>query len=322
MIDLSGSVTDCTQIKSIEFREGLSQATATCEVVCADTDLSIGDLVTVVIQGETVMTDGVVRQIVQRVPQYDYVVSIQDKLCLAVDYFIVPDNPASPYLATNIKAEDLVEDMLEAAGLTLADKGTTIFTYGTAEPVPIKLVSAWNMIETIGRVTGFTTYADAAGDIHFVERKTYVTASDTVSIHSFTTGSGGDILDIEYERSTKNLINRVVVYGGVSNEISYTAQASSPYLPAGFYKSMVVAHPLIDNLPAATATADVNLEMFNRLTETVSLKSTGYPEHRARQIVDITESFTGLTSSTLWLIFDVRHTLSAGGLESNYTLVR
>lgn len=320
-IDLDASVTGVTGLKSVEFREGMSQATATVEVVCTAHSLSVGDSVDVTLMGESVMVGGFVRKIIERKPQFDYVISIQDILSRALDYFIVSDDPNDAYEAINIKAEDLVEVMLDMAGLTLTQKDVTIFTYGTADPVKINLVSSWSMIETINRVTGFITYADADGLIRFVERPPYVTASDTVSVHSFTTGSG-DIIEIDYTRSTSGLCNRIVVYGASGSNIFYTAQAVSPYLPSGFYKSIVVAHPLIDSMATAIGTANVNLAIFNRLTETVTLRALGSAVRRAREIVDITESFTGLTSATKWLVFDVRHTLAEAGFESNYTLVR
>lgn len=320
-IDLSASVTGVTDLVSLEFRQGMSQAASTLEVIAITHSLSIGDSVDCVMMGTTVMTAGIVRKIIQRVPEMDYIISVQDLLCRALDYYIVSDNPATPYVPQNIKAEDLVEVMLGFAGLTLTEKQVTIFTLSTSGSVGINLISAWSEIELLNRITGFDTYADGDGLIHFVERYPYITGSDTVSDYSFTTGSG-TLLEIEYERSTISLANRIVVYGGENNELFYTASAVSPYLPVDFYKTIVVAHPIIDNMASVIATANVNLAIFNRLTQTCTIKVVGDATISARNIVDVTESFTGLTSATKWLVFDVMHTLGEAGFVSSMTLVR
>jgi len=320
--------TGTSGIKSIEVTESYTQAVVNAEVTCTTHSLAIGDLVTVSMGTDvvytTMITNGIVKKIVTRAPEFDYVITIQDQLSLAVDFFIASDDPNNPYKAHNIEASALAVYLLGLAGITSVVSETTIFTYGTVgDGVPVNLVSVWSMVDTISRVCGFTTYCDASGVIHFRERKPYVTTSDTVSTHSYTTGNGGDILTIEYDRNTEGLINRVVVYGGVGNTVHSTAEAASPYLPAGFFKATVVAHPLIDNQAAADATANLNLEMFNRLTETVSIQVKGNPTVRVRDIVDVTESFTGLTSSTLWLVFGITHTISqTEGFSQKITLIK
>jgi len=271
----------------------------------------------------TVMTGGIVRKIITRFPQNDYVITIQDRLCRAMDYFIASDDPNNPYKATNIKAEDLVVYLLGLAGITGIVASPPSFTYGSVSPVPINLISVWSMVDTISKVCGFTTYCDATGTIYFRERKPYITTSDTTSTHSYTTGGSGDILGIEYDRNTEGLRNRIVVYGGLTNNIKSTAQASSPYLPTDFYQTLSIGHPLIDNQPAADATAALNLEIFNRLTETVSLHVVGNPGVRINNIVDITESFTGLNSTQKWLVNGSTMTMSkSAGFEQQLTLIK
>lgn len=325
---LKMACTGCSGIKSIEVRESMTQATVNAEINCVSHTLSIGDIVTVSMGTDTnyaaMITNGVVKKVLTRFPESDYTITVQDALSLAVDYFIASDDPNTPYMAHNIEASALAVYLLGLAGITGVVASTTIFTYGTVDPgVPINLVSVWSMVDTISRVCGFTTYADAAGVVHFVERKPYVTASDTVSTHSYTTGNSGDILTVEYDRNTEGLINRVVVYGGVGNTIHSTAEAVSPYLPAGFFKTTVVAHPLIDNQAAADATAALNLELFNRLTETLNLDVVGNPTVRVRNIVDVTEGFVGLTSSTKWLVFSITHTISnSEGFSQKMTLIK
>lgn len=322
------TATNCSNIKSITLTEAASQAVVNVEVNCATHSLSIGDSVNVgmgvVGNSATVMTGGIVRKIITRRPQADYVITVQDKLCRAVDFFIASDDPLNPYKAYNIKAEDLVVYLLGLAGIGSVSASSTIFTYGVVAPgVPINLTSVWQMVSTISQVCGFTTYCDAGGTVHFVERKPYITGSDTVSSHSYTTGNSGDILNISYDRNTENLRNRVVIYGGVANNIRSTAQATSSYLPAGFYKAMVLANALIDSQTNADATASLNLTMFNRLTETVSLTVKGNVGVRINQIVDCTESFTGLNSSILWLVNGNTMTISQqDGFSQQLTLIK
>jgi len=320
--EISASVTNVTGLIRLELTEGMNQATTNVEVVCTGHSLSLNDSVDVVIGGETVLEGGLVRKISRNWPEATYTIFIQDKLCRAIDYFIASDDPAAPYTASNIKAEDLVEDLLALAGITGIEKDVTIFTYGTVDPVPINLVSVWNMVETISRICGFITVCNAAGVVFFYERKAYVTVEDQSNIsHNFTTGDSGQILAISYDQSTENLINKVVVYGANSAEALASAEEESPYLPSGFRKTMVVAHELIDNETAAQGTADVNLEMFNRLTETIELEIKGDPNVRARSICTVVESHTG-QGGDAWLIYSTTHSLSREGYKTTLTLVK
>jgi len=323
--DILMSVTGCSSIKSIDIRDGMSQGPVIVEVTCVAHALSIGDLVDVEIgytgDSDVYVTGGTVRKIIIREPDHTYTITIQDKLGQAIDFMIAPDNPNAPYQAINIEASALVVVLLGMASITGVDTDTTIFTYGTAGPVDIKLVTVWQMVETICGFTGFSCYCDGAGTVHFKDRPAYITAGDTVSTHSFTTGASGDIIQIEFDQNAEQLRNRVVVYGFVGGGVYATASAASPYLPVGFYKTLVVAHPLIDNLTAAQGTADLNLETFNRLTETVSLQARGDSSLRARQVVDVTEAWTGL-SADIFLIFGVHHILSESGFVTEVTLVR
>lgn len=319
------SCTGVTAIKSIELRESYNQATVNAEVVCTAHSLSIGDSVDIVMgrvgSSNTMMTGGIVRKIITRVPEFDYQITVQDILSQAIDFAIVSDDPQAPYTATNIKAEDLLVYLLGLASITGVSAASTVFTFGTVKPVPINLVNVWTMIELINRISGYTTYADAAGTVHFVDRPAYITAGDVTSVHSYVTGTGGDILDIEYDKNTEQLINRVVVYGGDGNTIHSTASAVSPYLPAGFYKTMVLAHPLLSNQATVDATSALNLEIFNRLTENVNMTVKGNSAIRIRSVVDVTESFTQLTGN-LWLVYGITHTISKSNFIQKMTLVR
>ena len=321
--NLHYACTNATGLKQLNFYDSFGQAAVVAEIRATGHTLNIGDSVTVTAgysdENQAVVTDGIVVQITQARPDFDYKITVHDKLKRAVDNFLAPDDPDKPFMANNIKAEDLVEDLLENSGLTLTEKAVTIFTTGYPKSVPIKLVTAWDAIDNLARITGFLCFCDSAGAIRFTDRKPYVTASDTVSAHDFTVGASGDILEASYDKSAEKLLNRIVVYGAPG--IHAVASAVSAYLPSGFYKSGVIAHDLIDSQQAADDTAAIGLTTFNRLTQSLSLQAKGKPSVRARSIVTVTEPFTGFTTSTKWLIYGSNHTLNRSGYSMQLTLI-
>ena len=111
-----------------------------------------------------------------------------------------------------------------------------------------------------------------------------------------------------------------MVYGAPG--VNANASAASSFLPAGFFKTLVVAHELIDTGATAGATASANLTMFNRLTETVNLRTRGVTSVKGRDIVTVTEPFTGLTTATKWLVYGAQHVVNRQGYEMTTTLVR
>src|SRR3990167_5475319 len=301
----------------------MGQPVVQADIVCTGLTAQIGDSCTIDLGEDAdhgvVMTGGIVKKITQKRPGSDFDVTVYDILTRAVDHFIASDTPESPYTVSNRKAELLVGDLLALAGITAFTYDATIFTFGTDpnNPTKINLISPWNFIEHINRVCGFTTFADTGGSVQFRDRKPYIVGGD-VSEHTFTTGASGDILEIEYLKSDEGLRNRVVVYGAPG--ITKTVSAVSPFLPSGFFKTLVVAHEgLIVNQQTANDTADVNLTMFNRLTETVRLKSKGIRSVRCRDVVDITEAFTGFVNAK-FIVFAANHVISPQGVSSDFTL--
>ena len=311
-------------IREVTLTESMAQAAVTADIICTEHSLSIGDTVTLDLgyadNHAVFLTDAIVKSITYRRPEHNYLISVADQLVKAVDYFIASDDPDAPLTVSNIKAEDLIDTLLALAGLTNYTGESTIFTYATQAPAKINLVTVWQMVETIARVCGGTVYCDSAGQIHFTTRKPYIGGSDTAE-HTFTVGASGDIEAISFLKSDEWLRNRVVVYGLNSLGIKATASASSPYLPGGFYKTLVVAHELIDTVAEAQRTADINLTMFNRLTETVTLQALGKPSIRARDIVAVTEVFTGLSAAE-FVVFAAEHSLGPSGYSMNLTLTR
>ena len=164
----------------------------------------------------------------------------------------------------------------------------------------------------------YTSHNTETGTVYFAARKPYLVGGD-VTDFELTTGPTGNIQNINYTQSDEHIRNRVVVYG--YKDITKTLVGSSAYLPVGFYQTMVVAHEWIANQQAADNTATVNLTMFNRLTETLSITAKGDPNATARTIAEVTESFTGL-SAEQFVVFATRHNVSKDGYSMDLTLVR
>lgn len=317
------TATNCTGLLSITLRDSFSQAAASCEIVCTATTLAIGDSVTIDLgfadEHQAVMTGGVVKSIRVNRPEYTYTVTVMDVLTKAVDYYMASDDPDSPFTASNIKAEDLVVQLLAQAGITGVTADSTIFTFATAQPVKINLISVWDAVQDIAKICGYVVYANAAGAVFFSSRKPYIVGGD-VAAFTFATGATGTLLDGDYTKSDEKIRNRVVVYGAPG--VKYTAQASSPYLPAGFYKTMVVSHELIDMQSMAVSTGDLNLTMFNRLTETYRARAVGKPGIRARSIVAVNETYTLPGDTNPWFVFATNHSWSRSGYSMDLTLIR
>lgn len=320
---LAGTATGITNIKSVVFVESFGQSAAYAEIEATAHTLEIGDSCDVAmgLSGTlaTIITGGIVKSIDKRRPEQDYVIKVYDKLVLANDYYIASDDPEVPFTASNVSAETLVQQLLALAGITGVAVDATGFTFGVPKPVPINLTSAWDYVENICRITGFVCYVDTAGAVHFKQRKPYIVGGDASS-HTFVTGDGGDIKSIAYHKSDEKLRNKIVVYGAPG--IHATLSGSSPYVPSGFYKTMVVAHELIDTQAEAARTAQVNLTMFNRLTEEVELDVLGDPAFLVRSIVDVSESFTGLSAGDLWVVFGARHNVDRNGYSAKLVLTR
>lgn len=319
------AATGCVGVKTASLTDSYSQSSAYAEINCVTTTLEIGDTADVVMgydtDNATVITGGYVKNIVYRKPEMDRVVTIYDPLIRANDYFMASDDPEVPFTADNISAEALVVQLLALAGITGVSTEATGFTFGVTKPVPINLTSVWDAVENIARICGFVCYADPSGAIHFKSRKPYIVLGD-VSAHTFETGNGKDILDIEYTKSDERLRNAIAVYGAPG--IHTFLGASSPYVIPGFFKTLVVAHELIDTQVESDRTATVNLAMFNRLTETCAITALGNPNLRCRSIVDVSEAFTGLVpgASNEWFVFGTKHTIDRAGYNTKFTLSR
>lgn len=318
---LVANVTGCTGVKSVSLRQSINSA-AYAEVICVGHELSIGDVVSIELgyQGDSglVLSGGLVKGIKASVPGYEYSIEIYDQLVLASDAYIAPDNPDSPYTANNVEASVLFGNLLSTfAGITNYSGDATIFTFGVPNPTPIKMVSVMDMLTNIAKITNYIFYDDN-GTVRFRDRRPYLLDSDTPG-YVISEGPGGNILGGSYSRSDKALRNRVVVYG--SPGVQATAQAGSPYLPTGYYKTAVISHELIQSNAQAQETANLNLAWLNRLSETCEVTIIGRWQSRPIDIVGVTSPFWGMTDYPFFCV-SCHHNLGTGGYETVLTLVR
>jgi hypothetical protein len=303
------SVTNTSGIVSVAVMQSYSTPTAAAEVVATTTSLSIGDAATVVMgyTGDNAqLLTGYVKNVERNVPDNTYTINIQDKMVRAIDYFIASSNPNTPFTRSAIPAEDLIQDLMALAGLTAYNGGTTNFIYGYTVPVEVNLTGCYEYCKQLADILAWHIYVDSSGVVQFQERKPFVVAGDTPSK---TIDDDSNILRISYSRSDDDLRNRIVVYGAGS--IYAEASSSSPYLPAGFYKSTVLSSPYVDRQVDANTAASENLGKWNRLRDSVVMDIEGDPDIQVRDIIHLTESSLSLDDD--YFVFGAQHVINSSG---------
>jgi hypothetical protein len=269
--------------------------------------LDIGDDISLDIGYTTdhaVMFSGRIRSISVANPRGTYVIDAEDALWQAKEYYFVPADLDNPWSRSNISAEDLVEDILNEAGLTDYVGYATGFTFATGtQPVEIKLVSAWDYISWICEVVGGHVYADTGGQVHFEN----LDPVPGVSSATLQTGEGQEIIFSDYQKSDDRARNKVVVFGYGSISAEASAAPNGYTLPANFYKTAIISHAMIDTEAMAQSAADLNLTALNRLTESVRCDIEGDVDIDCRDTVTVTEAFTGVSGD--WFIHECRHVI-------------
>lgn len=317
---IAHNITSIDNVTRITVVESFNSPVAQAIIEGDDTSLSLGDSFSFNLgfTGNTSKVfQGYVREIDRTSQENTVRITAEDVLAKAVDYYIAADSPDNPFSRENISTEDLVEDILNLADITNYTANLPLsVTWATNGPIEINLITAWAGAKSIADMMAWHIYADRNGQVHFVDRKPYIMGAESAD---YTWVVGTDtITAMDYSKSTENLRNRVVVYG--KNNISRTASASSPYLPAGFYKTAVIATPFLDNGSKCQLAADYNLTLFNRLTERATLTIEGDPDVTARQIADITDTYTGVSGK--WFIYRVETIADSSGFVQNLTLTK
>lgn len=313
---LYASVTNTTGIISVSVTDSHVAPTSTATIVAVNTTLSLGDSVDVdlgYVGNYSTIFSGYVKNIERKEPDETYMITCANAMIRAVDYFIASTNPENPFTRKNIKAEILIKDLLALPGLTNYGYDATSFTFGIKTSVEVNLTSCFDYCRFISDILAWHLYADRNGKCWFVDRRPYPTGSDTSSASI----ANNTIVGIGHLTSDKDIRNRVVVYG--SEGIYAEASASSPYLPAGFYRTAAVSAPgVIDTQSMASQAASYNLDLYNRLTYKVNVQIIGNPNLDARICVTMNKSSLGVTG--LWYVYSIEHSWSKDGYTTSMDL--
>jgi hypothetical protein len=337
---LYASVTGISDIESITVSTAHSASTATAQIVTANKTVNIGDHIEIDIGYTTnhaKVMQGYVKNISRIIPNDLYTIIVKDDLVRATDYFIVPTNPDNSFKRSNISAEDLVEDVINLAGLTNYTFDATSFTFATkaGNEVEVKLTTSYDFCKMISDLLTWHLWADSAGQIHFENRKPFVmsgasgqpgdTDDERVDGYAFNDASpltNDTILSARYLESDRDLRNRVVVHGSTGiysedsngqswNPITQAYEDILPTTPTQFYKSMALVSHFIDNQSMADKSTEYNLDLYNKLTVGAQITAEGDPAYLARKIMEIDQPALSLTGN--WYIFQADHSWSRNG---------
>lgn len=321
------TATGCSNILNISVSTSHEMSTATAIITTESTTLTLGDTVTIDIgysDNHKEIFTGHVKQIERNVPEDVYSIMLNDVMIRAIDYFIASSSPANPLTFQNIAAESLVQQLMALPGLTNYTYDATYFTFGITSSFEINLVSVFDFCRMVADVLTWNLWADSAGQIHFENRKPYVmtgTSGQPGDVADTPTGytvTDSTALEIGYDSSDKDLRNRIVVYGG--SDMSAEASRSVSSLPAGFYKSAVLMLGMVDEQGLLQTTADYNLDLLCRITETVNVVVLGDPDLSSRTVISCNTTKPALTGD--WYVYGCEHRIGQTGYVCNLDLRR
>lgn len=314
---LYADVPNTDNLININISESHSGQVSTAIVEAESTDLEIGNDITVDMGYEddhAVMFTGYVKDISVKEPDRTYVLTCSDVLVRATEFYIVSSNPEAPMTRSNIDAGDLVRDVMNEAGIFDVDYDLTNFICGVNTPIEINLVTSYDYAKFLADLIAYNLWADRGGGINFFRRFPWVVDED-VPIGTITTSG---ILSLIYSTTDKDLRNKVVVYG--SEGIYAERSEESPYLPEGFYKSIIVSAPqVIDTQEMADLSAEYNLELYNKLTYAIEMAVIGNHMYYPRQTITLDYPYiVGLSRD--WYIFSTEHAWNSGGFITTMVL--
>ncbi len=311
---LYATCSNTSNIISVSWSDSHVAPTSQCVVVAETTTLDIGSTANVYIgyvgNNFKVIT-GYVKNVEYKEPERQYTITIANVMIRAIDFFLASADPEHPFSRQHITAEDLIEDLLREAGLTSFDMESTSFTFAINNPVEVNLTGVYDYCKFLSDIIAYTLYADNDGVVHLINRRPYPVGAEP---NDYTFDSSSNIIAASYEKSDHDIRNKIIVYGSAG--ISATALATSPYLPSGFYRTVVVAAPgVIDSQSMAQQAADYNLVLLNRLTQKVNLTMEGAVGVVPRTIAEITISDLGISGD--WYVYSVEHNWSKAGYITN-----
>lgn len=309
---LYADITGCSGVQSVSVESGYSTITATATVECTTTTLSLGDAISIDMgyaDAHQNVFEGYVKKVVVSNPEGVYSITAQDVLIRAVDYFLVSDDPESPLTFHSTGDREVVDGLLGECGLSLTSGAVSpVFTLGTNEDgAKFNLQSVAESIQWMCSITGRVCYAES-GLIYYVDRKPWVLGDDMLTGDWL---SGTHILSCSKETDASRIRNRIVVYG--NENLHAEASAASSYLVVD--QSACIAHPLLDTQEICQATADVNLELLNRLAVTLNLELKGDAGIFPRQIYHVVEPFTDTLDDVF--VYRVTHNMSQDGFVTS-----
>lgn len=315
---LYATCTNTSNIISVAFADSHVAATSTATVTAINTSLIIGDSVNVYIGyvGDNFKCiTGFVKNVELSEPEKKYTITIANIMIRAVDFFIASDDPQTPFSRSNITAEDLIEDVLRLSGLTSFNMENTSFTFAINNPVEVNLTGCYDYAKFLSNIIAYTLYADNNGVVHLIDRRPYPVGSEPADYT--ITVADDDVLESSYQISDHDIRNKVLVYGSAG--IAASASATSPYLPSGFYRTVVVAAPgVIDSQSMAQQAANYNLDLLNRLTQKVTITMKGQTNIFPRTIADVTVTDIGVSGK--WYVYAVQHDWSRAGYTTSLEL--
>lgn len=301
-------VTGISNPLTIQLSQSHGNATAVAIVTAENTSLGIGDAIEIDMgysDNHQKTFAGYVKIIERGVPDDTYIITAYDEMSRAVDYFIASTNPDAPFSRYRVSAEDFIRDLLALAGVTSYTGDTSNFIYGWTVAAEINLVGCYEACKQLSDMLAWHLFADENRVAHFLDRKPYVMPGD-VSIGTY---DDDVITDITKTQSDDELRNRVVVYGGAG--ISAEAKSSSPYLPAGFYKTSVLSAWFVDRQDMANKAASDNLIKWNRLRSSLNMTIEGDPSLAARDVMTVQQ--TDLSINSDWYVYSATHSMGPSG---------
>lgn len=345
---LYASIPGVTGIESINLTGGYNQSFSICTIVADDATVDLNDTITVDMGYEDEhqqVFSGRIKEVRRSRAEGTLTLVAKDILIDAAEFFMVAFNPDDPWSRNNILAEDLVGDLLAEAGITGYSPSVPLsFTFGINAPATFNLISVMDAVNQVATILAWHVYCDT-GIVYFRDVVPYWRSGSAKDTQYGQSGNLDDPLDyifctdgsiipsdfpgdtiydtvIQMERSysDENLRNRVVVIG--RDGIVSDAHVTSPYLPPDFYKTAVIASPLIDSGTMADAAAQYNLSLLNRLTDSMTLDILGNPAIKPRQFCVVGDNFIGVDKNDYWFIYEVNHTWGGGGYTTKLILSR
>lgn len=315
------NIPNCTGISNVRVTESFNSTVSTAQIECYDTSLELGDSITFnmgYVGDNGKIFTGYVMGLERNLPSAKTTITCEDILARAVDFYMASDNPEEPWHRHSISTEDLIEVLLAEAGITNYTHNVPLsVTWGiNPKGVEFNLTTVWIAMKTVIDALAWHIYADRDGQVHLTGDHPYWETGDVVS-YSWDSANG-DLLAVSYRSNTDDLRNRVVVYG--LNNLSASASAVSPYLPTDYYKTAIIATIIIESVSVAQQTADLNLERFNRLTDSASITVEGDWNIQPRQFATVTDVYTGISGD--WFIMQVEHSMDNTGYTTSMMLTR